>query len=194
MSQLSSLCVYCGSSGKGPQSHRDAAVELGELMAARGIDLVYGGGRVGVMGTLADAVMSAGGAVTGVIPDFLMRHEVGHTGLTSLEIVTTMHERKARMAELSDAFLVLPGGIGTLEEYFEIVTWRHLKLHDKPIGILNTGGYWNRLIGTLENVVENGYGRDKILGLTTIAESPAGALDALDAQAAGHGRLESDKL
>ena len=165
------------------------------MMAERGIALVYGGGRVGVMGTIADAVIDAGGTVTGIIPDFLMQKEVGHTGVTSLEVVATMHERKARMAELSDAFLVLPGGLGTLEEFFEVLTWRFLKLHDKPIALLNTDGYWDRLSECLQGIADAGYARPATLELATYAETPAEALEILERQAAvEHGRLESEKL
>ena len=116
MPNLSSLCVYCGSSNDGAPSHRNMATDLGTLMAQRGIGLVYGGGGVGLMGTIADAVMAGGGHATGSIPDFLMHQEVGHSAISSLEVVGSMHERKARMAELSDGFLILPGGLGTLEE------------------------------------------------------------------------------
>ena len=139
-SSLTSICVYCGSSDNGPATHRDLARDLGRLMATNGIQLVYGGGRVGVMGAVADAVMDGGGIVTGVIPDFLIQREHGHRDITHLEVVASMHERKARMAELSDAFIVLPGGLGTLEELFEIMTWRQLGLHDKPIMVINPDG------------------------------------------------------
>jgi uncharacterized protein (TIGR00730 family) len=138
MEHIRSLCVYCGSSDRGPAAHRDAARALGQELAQQGVGLVYGGGRVGVMGAIADAVLEGGGTVTGIIPDFLMRHEVGHEGVTQLEVVTTMHERKARMAELSDGFVVLPGGLGTLEELFEIVTWKQLGLHTKPIVVVTS--------------------------------------------------------
>lgn len=194
MSTLSSLCVYCGSSDNGPESHRSVARELGALMVERGIALVYGGGRVGVMGTIADAVMEAGGEVTGIIPDFMMRHEVGHTGITSLEIVTSMHERKARMAELSDAFLVLPGGLGTLEEFFEILTWRYLALHDKPIAVLNTDGYWHDLDTLLSGIVESGYAKHETTRFAGFADEPADALDLLSAQLGTPGKLATDKL
>jgi uncharacterized protein (TIGR00730 family) len=194
MQHLSSLCVYCGSSNAGPESHRAAAITLGKLMAARGVQLIYGGGNIGVMGALADAVMAGGGAVTGIIPEFLMRHEVGHSDVTTLEVVDTMHERKARMAELSDGFLVLPGGLGTLEEFFEIVTWRQLGLHDKPIAILNTDGYWDRLQDMIADVVEAKYARPENAALAPFADTPEQALEMLEALAAGSDHLESDKL
>jgi len=191
---LSSVCVYCGSSNNGPQSHRDAATELGTLMASRGIDLVYGGGRVGVMGTVADAVMSAGGKVTGIIPDFLMRKEVGHTDITSLEIVQNMHQRKARMAELSDAFLVLPGGLGTLEEFFEVLTWRFLGLHNKPIALLNTDGYWDKLSDALQAMAETGYARQQTLDFAPVVNTPEEALDLLAERASASTRFDTDKM
>jgi len=191
---LSSVCVYCGSSNNGPQSHRDAATELGTLMASRGIDLVYGGGRVGVMGTVADAVMSAGGKVTGIIPDFLMRKEVGHTDITSLEIVQNMHQRKARMAELSDAFLVLPGGLGTLEEFFEVLTWRFLGLHDKPIALLNTDRYWHKLSDALRNMAETGYAHQQALEFAPLVNTPEEALDLLAERASASTRFDTDNM
>ncbi|NNE84809.1 MAG: TIGR00730 family Rossman fold protein [Alphaproteobacteria bacterium] len=159
MKHVRSLCVYCGSSDRGPAAHRDAARALGHELAQQGVGLVYGGGRVGVMGAIADAVLEGGGTVTGIIPDFLMRHEVGHEGVTQLEVVTTMHERKARMAELSDGFVVLPGGLGTLEELFEIVTWKQLGLHTKPIIVVNSAGYWDGLRATMDGIVAAGYAR-----------------------------------
>ena len=179
MFQLSSICVYCGSSDNGPESHREAGLRLGILMAERGIRLIYGGGRLGVMGAVANAVMDAGGDVTGIIPDFLMHHEVGHTKITELEIVDTMHTRKARMAELADAFLILPGGLGTLEEYFEIVTWRQLGLHDKPIALLNVDGYWDRLHDLIDGIVEARYARPENQAITAYADTAEQALDAL---------------
>ncbi len=191
---LSSVCVYCGSSNNGPQSHREVATELGSLMASRGIDLVYGGGRVGVMGTVADAVMSAGGKVTGIIPDFLMRKEVGHTNITSLEIVQNMHHRKARMAELSDAFLVLPGGLGTLEEFFEVLTWRFLGLHDKPIALLNTDRYWHKLSDALRNMAETGYAHQQALEFAPLVNTPEEALDLLAERASASTRFDTDNM
>ena len=159
MAKIGSLCVYCGSSSRVPQSHKDAAVRLGEILAARGIRLVYGGGRVGLMGILADAAIAGGGEVIGVIPRFLDEYEIGHTGITRLEITESMHERKRLMAELSDGFVVLPGGLGTLDETFEIVTWKQLNLHDKPIVIVNIDGYWQPLERLIGHAVSNGYAR-----------------------------------
>ena len=187
MEHIRSLCVYCGSSDRGPAAHRDAARALGRELVQHGVKLVYGGGRVGVMGTLADAVLEGGGSVVGIIPDFLLRHEVGHEGVTQLEVVATMHERKARMAELSDGFVVLPGGLGTLEELFEIVTWKQLGLHTKPIVVVNSAGYWDSLRTLINGIAAAGYARPENAELAvfvseiidvfpTLARLPAGEL------------------
>ncbi|MFN8537672.1 MAG: TIGR00730 family Rossman fold protein [Thermomicrobiales bacterium] len=146
------ICVYCGSSmGENPV-YRETARQIGELLATSGIGLVYGGGNVGLMGVLADAALAAGGEVIGIIPGDLVRREVGHPGLTDLRIVGTMHERKALMADLSDAFLALPGGMGTLDELFEILTWAQLGIHNKPVGLLNTNNYYAPLIALLDHM------------------------------------------
>lgn len=192
MPNLSSLCVYCGSSNDGPQSHRDMAVALGSMMAERQIGLVYGGGGVGVMGTIADSVMRGGGQVIGIIPDFLMHQEAGHSAITSLEVVSSMHERKARMAELSDGFLILPGGLGTLEEFFEMLTWRKLKLHDKPIVVLNTDDFWKGLEALIQDLVDARYARPADAKLATYVDTPEAAIDALEQQARAARRLASE--
>ena len=165
MKKIKSLCVYCGSSDKGPAKHILDAKELGYAISQRKIKLIYGGGQGGVMGAVADAAIENNGTVIGVIPEFLMHHEVGHSGITKLEIVSSMHERKARMAELSDGFIVLPGGLGTLEELFEIVTWKQLGLHDKPIIILNIDGYWDSLQKIIKNMSVTGYMRPENIEL-----------------------------
>lgn len=141
-----SLCVYCGSRLGDSPVFEQAARTLGERLAARGGRLVYGGGRVGLMGTIADAVLRGGGQVVGVIPQALMQREVGHAGLTELHVVQTMHERKQRMAERADAFVALPGGIGTLEELYEVWSWQQLGYHDKPVALLNVDGYYDALL------------------------------------------------
>jgi len=165
MSFPNSLCLYCGSSpGKNP-SYVQAAADLGRFLAEKRIRLVYGGGRVGLMGAAADACMKAGGEVLGIIPDFLLRYEVGHTEITELQVVHSMHERKMRMAENADAFCILPGGLGTLEELFEVLTWRQLGLHDKPIIVLDVAGYWQRLIDLIEWQAEEGFLRREQLQL-----------------------------
>ncbi|QDZ28272.1 TIGR00730 family Rossman fold protein [Noviherbaspirillum sp. UKPF54] len=154
---MKSLCVYCGSSPGSSRAYAVAARELAKAMVNDNIALVYGGGKVGLMGVIADEVMRLGGEATGVIPQALMDKEVGHRGLTRLHIVKDMHERKAMMAELSDGFLAMPGGIGTLEELFEIFTWSQLGLHHKPIGLLNAAGFYDGLIAFLQHVVQEGF-------------------------------------
>ena len=153
MRPLKSLCVYCGSSPGASSVYAAAARALAKEMAARDIALVYGGGDVGLMGVIADEVMRLGGQATGVIPQALMDKEVGHHGLTRLHIVKDMHERKALMAELSDGFIAMPGGIGTLEELFEALTWAQLGFHDKPIGLLNVDGFYDGLIQFIGHIV-----------------------------------------
>lgn len=151
------LCVYCGSRHGGDPAYADAARALGRAIGERGWQLVYGGGNVGLMGVVADATLAAGGRVTGVIPDSLMRREVGHTGLQELHVVQTMHERKQLMAERADAFVALPGGIGTLEEFFEVWTWRQLGYHRRPIALFNTAGFYEPLLAFLRQTVDQGF-------------------------------------
>ncbi|HAC24723.1 MAG TPA: TIGR00730 family Rossman fold protein [Cytophagales bacterium] len=151
------LCVFCGSrKGTRPEFER-AANKIGRLMAECGITLVYGGGNIGLMGVLADAVLAGGGQVIGVIPDFLMQREVGHRGVTQLEIVGSMHERKRRMADLADAFVALPGGWGTLDELAEILTWKQLGLVSAPVGLLNTHLFFNPLLAQMQDMVTHGF-------------------------------------
>lgn len=151
------LCVFCGSHVGARESYARAARELGSLLAGRGIGLVYGGGRVGLMGILADAALAGGGEVIGVITQGLLDREVGHGGLTELLVVETMHERKALMARLADGFVALPGGIGTLDELFEIWTWRQLGIHDKPLALLSVEGYFEPLVNTVDHLVTEGF-------------------------------------
>jgi len=152
---IKSLCVYCGANFNGDPLLRKAIEDLALCLVSQNIRLVYGGGSVGVMGVIADEVLKLGGKVTGVIPQFLMDKEVGHLSITEMVITTNMHERKQRMADLSDGFLVLPGGFGTLEEFFEVLTWLQLGLHGKPIGVLNVGGYYDHLFAQMEVMVEH---------------------------------------
>src|SRR5471032_3070677 len=159
MAQVKRLCVYCGASGAVDEAYRGAAVALGELLAGAGIELVYGGGRIGLMGRLADAVLRGGGRVTGIIPAHLHDREVGHHGLSELIVVGSMHERKQLMFEMSDAFAVLPGGLGTIEEAFEIITWKQLRLHDKPIVIVDVADYWRPLQALIDHVIASGFAR-----------------------------------
>jgi uncharacterized protein (TIGR00730 family) len=151
------VCVFCGSStGAGP-AYRAAAEQVGRTLAERGIGLVYGGASVGTMGVVADAALAAGGQVTGVIPQSLVDREVAHTGLSELHVVPDLHERKAKMAALADAFLTLPGGAGTLEELFEVFTWAQLGLHDKPIALLDVEGYYQPMLGLLDHMARQGF-------------------------------------
>lgn len=159
MSSISTVCVYCGSSDFVADSFKDAARRTGELLAANGYDIVYGGGRVGLMGVVADAGLQGGSKVVGIIPEHIKRYEVDHTGLTELIVVESMHVRKQMMVERSDAFIILPGGIGTLDEMFEIITWRQLRLHGKPVVIVNTQGFWNPLLALMDHMTETGFMR-----------------------------------
>ncbi len=177
--KLDALCVYCGSSSRGAESHKAAARRLGQLLGQSGIKLVYGGGRVGLMGMVADAALAAGGEVIGVIPRFLDEYEIGHTKLTRLEIVDSMHERKALMAQLSAGFVILPGGLGTLDETFEIVTWKQLGLHDKPIVVVDVDGYWTPLKQLVDGIVTNGYARPENAALATFVDAVDDVLPAL---------------
>ena len=157
MRTLNTICVFCGSNHGLNPSYRSAAVELGELLSVEGITLVYGGGCVGLMGTLADAALGADGKVIGVIPRALVEKEVSHGGLSELHVVDSMHERKALMASLSDAFIALPGGFGTAEELCEILTWRQLGIHLKPIGLLNVDGFFDSLLEWLDHATREGF-------------------------------------
>jgi hypothetical protein len=179
MRRLKSICVYCGSSSRGPGRHQKAASELGRRLAEAGIELVFGGGRVGLMGRLADGALSAGGRVTGVIPEHLIRAEVGHARVTHLVVTKSMHQRKAAMFRRSDGFVILPGGPGTLDEFFEIVTWRQLRLHDKPIVIVDLDGYWRPLLRLIERIIERGYARAGFRRLFGIVDGVSDVLPAL---------------
>jgi uncharacterized protein (TIGR00730 family) len=151
---LNAICVFCGANFNGDPVLKQTVEQLAEVMASRGMDLVYGGGRVGVMGLLADEVLRRGGKVTGIIPQFLMDKEVGHTGLTELHIVKNMHERKQLMNDLCDGIVTLPGGLGTLEEFFEVLTWLMLGIHEKPVGLLNINGFYDHLLMQMDLMVE----------------------------------------
>jgi uncharacterized protein (TIGR00730 family) len=168
MTLPSSICVYCGSASDVAQSYRNAAVNLGRLAGEQGIEIVYGGGRVGLMGLVADAALAAGGKVTGIIPRHIVEMEVAHRTLTELIVVETMHQRKQMMADRADAFAILPGGLGTLDEAFEILTWKQLGLHDKPIFVINVEGYWDPLLALVRNGVDEGFIRPRHAGLFTV--------------------------
>ena len=172
MKHIRSLCVLCGSREGIDPVYREAAIQLGRLIAERDMRLVYGGGSIGLMGIIADAVLSAGGEVVGVIPDFLIRYEVGHRQLTDLVVTDSMHDRKRRMFEMADAFVVLPGGLGTLDETFELITWRQLRLHDSPIIILDVDGYWAPLLQLIDAVIATGFAHPATTDLFTVAHTP----------------------
>ncbi len=174
---MQGICVYCGSSNGRRNEYLAAAVELGRVLAKRRIKLIYGGGSVGLMGALADAARDAGGHVIGVIPKALLAREVGHTGLDDLRVVLSMHERKALMSELSDGFIALPGGIGTLEELFEMWTWAQLGLHGKPVGLLNVAGYFDPLLAFLDRSVEIGFIRPQHRAILQVASEPQALLE-----------------
>jgi uncharacterized protein (TIGR00730 family) len=181
MPSLRRVCVYAGSSPGARPVYRAAAQELGRLLVARGIGVVYGGGNVGLMEALADAAMDAGGDVTGVIPRALLEREVGHRGLTTLRVVESMHERKALMAELSDGFVALPGGIGTLEELVEMHTWAQLGFHVKPIGVLDVAAFYRPLAAFLDHAVAERFLRAEHRATLLLDDDPAELLDRMEA-------------
>lgn len=174
---MKSVCVFCGSSVGDRPEYAAAARECGQALAAAGLRLVYGGGCVGLMGVLADATLAAGGQVVGVIPRTLQDREVGHRGLTELHVVSSMHERKALMAELSGGFIALPGGIGTLDEFFEIWTWAQLGVHQKPFGLLNVAGYYDALLEFLRHMLARGFLQPVYHELMLLDTQPARLLE-----------------
>jgi hypothetical protein len=178
---MQNICVFCGSSPGGDPAYLAAAQAIGRMIAERGMGLVYGGAKVGLMGAVADATLAAGGQVTGVLPAALEKKELAHFGLTRLEVVGSMHERKARMAELSDGFIALPGGAGTLEEIFEIWTWGQLGFHGKPAGFLNVAGYYDKLAGFLDHTVSEAFVKSVHRDMLMFRDDPAALLDALAA-------------
>ncbi len=165
------MCVFCGSSPGTNPAYAQAAQDAGRELAERGLRLVYGGARVGLMGAVADAARAAGGEVVGVIPEQVFALEVGHDGLEDLRVVGSMHERKALMADLADAFVALPGGIGTFEELYEVFTWAHLGLHDKPLGLLDVAGYYEPLAAFLDHAVDEGFLQPGTRALLHVSES-----------------------
>lgn len=174
---MKSICVFCGSSLGSRPIYQDAAKQLGQTLAARNLQLVYGGGNVGLMGVIADAVLAAGGEVVGVIPEFLVSKEIAHAGLTQLHTVPSMHDRKALMADLADGFIALPGGYGTLEEFCEILTWAQLGLHQKPQGLLNIGGYYDPLLTLFDQAVAEKFLRADLRKIVIEASDPDSLLD-----------------
>ena len=175
--KMKKICVYCGSSDGARPEYLQAAAALGRAMLEKDIDLVYGGASVGLMGTLADTVLNGGGRVTGVIPEPLLNREISHPGLTELLVVGSMHERKAMMADLSDGFIALPGGIGTMEELFEILTWSHLGIHKKICALLNVVGYYDHLNAFMQHGVNQGFIKKETETKLIIKEDPKALLD-----------------
>jgi uncharacterized protein (TIGR00730 family) len=174
---LKAVCVFCGSSTGSDPAYAEAARTLGRTLAERGITLVYGGGHVGLMGVVADAALGAGGEAIGVMPKALVEREIGHTGLTKLHVVSSMHERKAMMSELSEGFVALPGGNGTLEEFFEVLTWAQLGEHDKPCGLLNVAGYYDPLLAVFDRMVDRDFLRGEHRKLVLVERDPSALLE-----------------
>jgi len=177
MQKLTSLCVYCGSSRGRIETYASAACTLAQAMVERNIRLVFGGGRVGIMGAVADEVLRLGGKAIGVIPEALKRKELAHTGLTELHVTESMHARKTKMAELADAFVALPGGIGTFEEIFEVWTWAQLGFHNKPCGLLNVAGYYDGLIAFLDHAADEQFVRADQRKMLVVESEPTALLD-----------------
>ncbi|NHC34554.1 LOG family protein [Scytonema millei] len=176
---MESICIFCGSSTGNRSIYQEAAQAMGEAIARRGLSLVYGGGNVGLMGMVADAALAAGGEVIGVIPKFLVDKEIAHNGLTQLHVVDSMHDRKALMTELADAFIALPGGYGTLEEFCEILTWAQLGLHQKPQGLLNVEGYYNPLLQLFDRAVTEEFLKSELRSLVLESSVPEDLLNLL---------------
>lgn len=173
---IRSICVFCGASLGNDPAYGAAAVDLGTRMARNGIRLVFGAGHIGMMGTVADAVLAAGGEAVGVIPEFLRDRELAHQGLTELHVVDSMHVRKQMMFDLSDAFVVLPGGLGTMEEMFEMITWRQLGRHEKPIVLIDTNGYWQPFGAMVRRIVENDFAHGDVDSYFGLVPDPASAM------------------
>ena len=194
MTKIRRLCVYCGSSGAVEARYRESAGGLGARLAAAGLEVVYGGGRVGLMGLLADAALAANGKVTGIIPRRLLDAEVAHLGVTELVVVDSMHDRKRLMAERADAFAVLPGGIGTLDELFEMLSWKQLALHNKPIMLVDIDGYWTPLRALLDHIVVNGFARPETHRLLHVVPSISALMAALLEEPAGLQQTDVEQL
>ena len=192
---MKSVCVFCGAGKARNPIYNDRSRELGNLIAERNLRLVYGGASVGLMGTVADGVLEKGGDVYGILPDFLFKKEVGHTRIQKLEVVDSMHVRKQKMYEKSDAFIILPGGIGTLDEFFEVFTWSQLELHNKPIGVYNINNYFNKLLNFISDTIAEGFFNEDILNKLTISSHGEDLLDTLQTLSEKTLRLDrGDKL
>ena len=183
---MNRICVFAGSNPGTSATYRAAADELGRTLARRRIGLVYGGARVGLMGALADAALASGGEVIGVIPEALVAREIAHAGLSELRLVGSMHERKALMNELADGFIALPGGWGTLEEWFEVLTWGQLGLHRKPCGLLNAAGYFDGLLRFIDHMIQQGFVRPEFRSAIVQTAAPEALLDGFEAYQAPH--------
>jgi len=173
------VCVFCGASSGRLQAYAESARAFGHAAAERGVGIVYGGGKVGLMGAVADGALAAGGEVIGVIPESLVERELAHDGLTKLHVVASLHERKAKLAELADGFVALPGGFGTLDELMEQLTWSQLGLHEKPVGLLDVEGYWRPLVAFARHATEEGFVREADLAAIAVAGDADGLLDRL---------------
>ena len=176
---MKAIAVYCGANPGASALYADAARAMGRALVARGLGLVYGGGHVGLMGTIADEVLRLGGQVSGVIPQQLVERELAHPGLSRLFVVKDMHERKAMMAQLADGFVALPGGMGTLEELFEMLTWSQLGIHAKPVGVLNVDGFYDQLVGFIAHAKEQGFIKPQHAGLMMVDTDPGALLERL---------------
>ncbi|MDD3020221.1 MAG: TIGR00730 family Rossman fold protein [Alphaproteobacteria bacterium] len=194
MNQIKSVCVYCGSSTTSDPSY-DAPTELlGQSLAKAGITLIYGGGNPGLMGKVANSCMEAGGKVIGIIPDAILKLEARHDNVTELHVVPNMHVRKQMMAEKSDAFIVMPGGLGTLDETFEILTWKYLGIHNKPVIIANIDGYWNPMLELIRNMADKRFVREEHLNTFVVADNVPHIMDILDQQECSNTTVLSDKI
>lgn len=176
---MKAICVYCGANPGARPEYAEQARALGRVLAGQGLGLVYGGGNVGLMGIIADEVLRCGGEAVGIIPEALMKKEIGHMGLTELHIVSSMHERKQMMADRSDAFIAMPGGVGTYEELFETFTWLQLGYHSKPIGLLNVNGFYDGLLGFLQHAADEGFLRANHAAMLQVSTDPADLVEQL---------------
>lgn len=191
---MRSLCVFCGASSGNDPAYRLAAKAFGETLARRGIELVWGGGHVGLMGVVADATLAAGGRAYGVIPEFMAERELAHTGATEIVVVDSMHSRKAAMADRADAFVALPGGFGTLDELFEIITWAQLHIHKKPVGLLNANGFFGPLIAMVRHMSVEGFVRPHYIDQIYVDAEPERLLDTMGRHTASEGDWVGEKL
>jgi len=194
MNGINSVCVFCGSRAGADPAFGEAAEQFGRTLAERDVRLIYGGGSIGLMGIVMQTVLDNGGAVTGVIPEFLMRREVGNPALTELIVVDSMHERKRRMFELADGFAVLPGGLGTLDEAIEVITWQQLGLHGKPIAFLSVGDYWTVFEALIEDVIARGFADSGIRKLYSVSSDPRSLLGTLEEHASRQRDASSQRL